>query len=68
MDLLAYWRYDNYIRDLDEGAGFHFNSNQSRLHTAIHIGERLWLFTRVVNKRVSSAGTIECDRKNDQRY
>ncbi len=49
MDLLAYWRYDNYLRDLDEGAGFNFNSNQSRLHTAIHIGERLWLFTRVVN-------------------
>ncbi len=49
MDLLAYWRYDNYLRDLDEGAGFNFNSNQSRLHTAIHTGERLWLFTRVVN-------------------
>lgn len=53
MDLLAYWRYDNYIRDLDEGAGFHFNSNQSRLHTAIHIGERLWLFTRVVNTGIN---------------
>jgi hypothetical protein len=49
MDLLAYWRYDNYLRDLDTGAGFHFNSNQSRLHTEIHIGETLWLFTRVVN-------------------
>ncbi|MDD5320491.1 MAG: HNH endonuclease signature motif containing protein [Methylococcales bacterium] len=49
MDLLAYWRYDNYLRDLDAGAGFHFNSNQSRLHTEIHIGEKLWLFTRVVN-------------------
>ncbi len=49
MDLLAYWRYDNYLRDLDTGAGFHFNSNQSRLHTSIHKGERLWLFTRVVN-------------------
>lgn len=49
MDLLAYWRYDNYLRDLDEGAGFNFNSNQSRLHTAINIGELLWLFTRVVN-------------------
>lgn len=48
MDLLAYWRFDNYCRDLDEGAGFHFNSNQSRLHTAINIGERLWLFTRIV--------------------
>lgn len=43
MDLLAYWRWDNYARDLDEGAGFHFNSNQSRLHTAINVGERLWL-------------------------
>ena len=49
MDLLAYWRYDNYRRDLDSGAGFHFNSNQSRLHTAIAPGESLWLFTRVVS-------------------
>lgn len=43
MDLLAYWRWDNYVRDLDEGAGFNFNSNQSRLHSAVDIGERLWL-------------------------
>lgn len=50
MDLLAYWRYNNYKRDLDEGAGFHFNSKQSRLHTAINIGESLWLFTRVVGR------------------
>lgn len=55
MDLLAYWRYDNYKRDLDEGAGFHFNSKQSRLHTAINLGESLWLFTRVVG----SAGISE---------
>lgn len=48
MDLLAYWRLDNYLRDLDQGAGFHFNSKQSRLHTAIENGERLWLFTRAV--------------------
>jgi hypothetical protein len=48
MDLLAYWRHDNYLRDLDWGAGFHFNSRQSRLHTVINLGERLWLFTRVV--------------------
>lgn len=50
MDLLAYWRCDNYKRDLDEGAGFHFNSKQSRLHTAINIGESLWLITRVVGQ------------------
>ena len=48
MDLLAYWRVDNYRRDLDEGAGVNFNSKQTRLHTAIELGETLWLFTRIV--------------------
>ena len=48
MDLLAYWRVDNYRRDLDDGAGFHFNSKQARLHTAIKVGETLWLFTRLI--------------------
>ncbi len=42
---MAYWRWDNYVRDLDEGAGFNFNSNQSRLHSAIGLGERLWLIS-----------------------
>nr|VFJ77900.1 MAG: hypothetical protein BECKFW1821C_GA0114237_11477 [Candidatus Kentron sp. FW] len=51
MDLLGYWRYDNYLRDLDAGAGFHFNSKQRRLHTAIEKGERLWLFTRIAGRR-----------------
>src|SRR3954454_12158815 len=51
MDLLAYWRFDNYKRDLDAGAGFHFNSSQSRLHTTINIGERLWLITKIVSAR-----------------
>lgn len=50
MDLLAYWKFNNYVRDLDEGAGFNFNSKQSRLHSAIQVGETLWLFTRVVPK------------------
>jgi len=45
MDLMAYWRWDIYARDLDEGASFHFNSRQSRLHSAIDLGERLWLVT-----------------------
>ena len=45
MHLLAYWRCDNYVRDLDKGAGFNFNSKQSRLHSAIELGETLWLFT-----------------------
>jgi hypothetical protein len=45
MHLLAYWRWDNYVRDLDAGAGFCFNSRQPRLHSAIDTGETLWLFT-----------------------
>src|SRR5439155_7342002 len=49
MHLLAYWRLDNYLRDLDEGAGFNFNSRQGRLHSAIEPGETLWLFTVVKN-------------------
>ena len=47
MHLLAYWRLDNYLRDLDEGAGFNFNSRQARLHSSIQAGEVLWLFTVV---------------------
>lgn len=50
MDLLAYWRIDNYRRDLDEGAGFHFNSKQPRLHSAMNIGDTLWLFTRLIGE------------------
>jgi 5-methylcytosine-specific restriction protein A len=45
MDLLAYWRWDNYVADLEEGAGFHFNSNQKRLHESIEFGESLWIVT-----------------------
>ena len=45
MDLMAYWRWDIYVRDLDEGAGFHFNSRQRRLHTGVSVGDRLWLVT-----------------------
>jgi hypothetical protein len=44
-DLLAYWRYDNYKRDLEGGAGFNFNSNQPRLHSAVSLGDSLWLIT-----------------------
>ena len=60
MDLLAYWRFDNYRRDLDHGAGFHFNSKQSRLHTEINKGERLWLFTRLVNHGINEYRLLAC--------
>lgn len=45
MDLLAYWRWDNYVSDLEDGAGFHFNSNQARLHDRLALGESLWIVT-----------------------
>ncbi len=48
MDAIAIWNYSNYRKDLDEGAGYHFNSNQSRLHSALNIGDSIWLVTRVV--------------------
>ena len=47
MDLLAHWRLDNYRRDIKGGAGFHLNFRQPGVHTAINIGETLWLFTRL---------------------
>ena len=43
MHLLAYWKWSNYVQDVKTERGFHFNSNQSRLHTAVEPGERLWL-------------------------
>lgn len=48
MDAIAIWNFSNYRKDLDAGAGFHFNSNQSRFHTALNIGDSLWLVTRIV--------------------
>lgn len=48
MHALAIWNYSNYRHDLDAGAGFHFNSNQPRLHLALDIGDSLWLVTRIV--------------------
>lgn len=48
MDTIAIWNYSNFLKDLDEGAGYHFNSNQSRLHSALNIGDSIWLVTRVV--------------------
>lgn len=44
-DLLAYWRYDNYLLDVAEGVGFNFNSRQDRLHSVLNEGDSLWLIT-----------------------
>lgn len=48
MDAIAIWNFSNYRKDIDAGAGFHFHSNQSRLHTALNIGDTLGLVTRIV--------------------
>jgi 5-methylcytosine-specific restriction enzyme A len=48
MDAIAIWNYSNYLKDIDVGAGFHYNSNQSRLHISLNIGDSLWLITRIV--------------------
>jgi len=53
MDAIAIWNYSNYCKDLDEGAGYHFNSNQMRLHLALNLGDSLWLVTRVVVGRIN---------------
>lgn len=45
MPLLYYWRRDNYLRDLDMGAGYHLNQNNALLHE-IELGDSLWAFTR----------------------
>ena len=47
MHLLAFWRLDNYRRDLDAGAGFHFNSRDPRLHSVLNRGDTLWVLTRI---------------------
>ena len=46
MPLLYYWRNDNYVKDLDYGAGYHLNHSNPLLHD-IDIGDSLWAFTRV---------------------
>lgn len=45
MPLLFYWRYDNYLRDLDEGAGYHLNSRHDVLHE-VGTGDSVWAITR----------------------
>lgn len=45
MPLLYYWRPDNYMRDLDMGAGYHLNQANPLLHR-IAISDTLWAFTR----------------------
>jgi 5-methylcytosine-specific restriction enzyme A len=40
VNLLYFWRGDNYQRDLDHGVGFHLNQANALLHQ-IRIGDSL---------------------------
>lgn len=60
MELLAYWRWDNYIEDMKEESGFLFSSNQKRLHSEIDVGERLWIVTGRPDNAKTSYILIAC--------
>lgn len=45
MPLLFYWRHDNYVQDLDDGAGYHLNSKRAVLHE-VERGDSVWAVTR----------------------
>jgi 5-methylcytosine-specific restriction enzyme A len=57
VNLLYYWRGDNYRRDLDHGVGFHLNQGNRLLHQ-IRIGESLWAFTRRIDGRYALAAEL----------
>ncbi|MBU2585728.1 MAG: hypothetical protein KKH32_10410 [Bacteroidetes bacterium] len=58
MPLLYYWHGDNYLRDLDFGAGYNLNQSNKLLHE-IDLGDALWDFTRTrSNKYVLAAKLI----------
>lgn len=57
MNLLYFWRGDNYRRDLDYGVGFHLNQANPLLHQ-IEIGQSLWAFTRKPDGRYALAAEL----------
>jgi 5-methylcytosine-specific restriction enzyme A len=45
VNLLYYWRSDNYRRDRSFGFGYHLNQNSATM-TRAHVGGNVWAFTR----------------------
>jgi 5-methylcytosine-specific restriction enzyme A len=45
MNVLYYWRSDNYVRDRRFGFGYHLNQNSPVL-AAVESGDSVWAFTR----------------------
>jgi hypothetical protein len=62
VNLLYFWRGDNYRRDLDHGVGFHLNQANPLLHQ-IGIGESLWAFTRKLDGRYVLAAELVVSAK-----
>ncbi len=50
MPLLYHWRGDNYLRDLDFGAGYRLNQANPLLHE-IDVGDNEWGRTRSMEGR-----------------
>jgi 5-methylcytosine-specific restriction protein A len=62
VNLLYFWRGDNYRRDLDYGVGFHLNQANPLLHE-IGIGASLWAFTRKLDGRYALAAELVISAK-----
>ena len=57
MPLLYFWRGDNYLSDLDHGAGFNLNQANPLMHE-IELGDSLWAFTRRPDKTYALAAEL----------
>jgi 5-methylcytosine-specific restriction enzyme A len=62
VNLLYFWRGDNYRRDLDLGVGFHLNQKNPLLHQ-IGIGNSLWAFTRKPDRHYAIAAELVISAK-----
>ena len=66
MPLLYYWRRDNYVRDLDLGAGYHLNQDNPVMHEVAG-GDSLWAFTRTTDGRYVLAAELIVQAKTKNR-
>jgi hypothetical protein len=57
MPLLFYWRYNNYVQDLGNGASYHLNSKQEVLHD-VERGDSVWAITHCPDGRYALAAEL----------
>jgi 5-methylcytosine-specific restriction protein A len=69
MPLLYYWQRENYLRDLDMGAGYHLNQANPVMHE-IYLGQSLWAFTRASDGRYALAAelVVQAKTKNPPKF